>query len=178
MKKVLIIVCSIILVVAVCFGTKMNKIESSKNENYLRIHIRANSNESVDQSVKYLVKDAIIDYLTPIVAEETTIQGARDKVLSNMSSIEEIANCVLASNNFNYRAKARINEEFFPDRSYNDFFLENGVYEALIVDLGSGTGNNWWCVVFPPLCFVNAEYSGEEKIEYRSKLMEIINKFK
>ena len=71
--------------------------------------------------------------------------------------------------------KAKLNfAEQFPDRSYNGVTLAAGVYDALIVELGSGSGNNWWCVVYPPLCFVGGESNGTNQIVYKSKLLEII----
>ena len=67
--------------------------------------------------------------------------------------------------------------EYFPTRCYDDVVLESGEYDSLIVELGSGTGDNWWCVAYPPLCFVNATDDGTENVVYRSKLLEIIKSF-
>ena len=66
----------------------------------------------------------------------------------------------------------KLNNEYFPTRAYDDLVLENGYYDALIIELGSGKGDNWWCVVYPPLCFADCT----QKIEYKSKFLEIINK--
>jgi hypothetical protein len=88
----------------------------------------------------------------------------------NLTNIEKVANSVLAKNGFNYTAKARILEEEFPERKYQDLTLEEGIYKALIIELGSGTGNNWWCVVYPPLCFTG---EGVNYV-YKSKIYEII----
>lgn len=140
---------------------------------YLRIHIRANSNGQDDQRVKYLVKEKLVEFLTPVLAECKTKERATEKLLLLEGQIEKISNEVLFEQGFSYKSDAEIREELFPTRTYNDFTLESGYYDALIVELGSGEGDNWWCVVYPPLCFVNQNAG----YVYKSKLMEIINQF-
>ena len=86
-----------------------------------------------------------------------------------------MANNVLKNEGFCYTSNALVTSEEFPTRTYQNLTLPEGVYDSLIVNLGTGSGNNWWCVVYPPLCFVNADNSSE--VTYRSKLLEIINSF-
>ena len=143
-----------------------------KEVEYLRIHIRANSNSQEDQEVKYLVKDAIVDALIPILCEVETFEKARDVVGQNFSLIESVASSVLKDNGFSYGAKAQIRTEHFPSRVYDDLVLEEGDYEALIVNLGSGQGNNWWCLVFPAFCFTKTTNS--DNVVYISKIWQII----
>ena len=150
---------------------------SGDNDNYLRIHIRANSNDDIDQNVKYIVKDQVVEYLTPLLAEAHTKEKAKSIVLSHKSDIEKIADNVLRRNGFSYSSEAHVTKEVFPTRSYLGFTLEAGEYEALILNLGTGEGNNWWCVVYPPLCFVGGELQEGGSITYKSKIMEIINSF-
>lgn len=142
------------------------------NQTYLRIHIRANSNLEVDQNVKYEIKDQIVDYLTPLLAGGKTFEMAKNIISENLANIEQVANSVLIGKGFSYTAKAKLNEEFFPTRSYSSLTLESGFYDALIVSLGSGQGDNWWCVVYPPLCFVSSE---NVSIAYKSLIWEIID---
>ena len=139
---------------------------------YLRIHIRANSNEYYDQNVKYAVKDAVVEALIPIVSELHTFDEAKAVISANFSYIENVANSVLQSNGFAYRSHAKIAREYFPTRTYDDITLEEGEYDALILELGSGSGNNWWCIVFPAFCFTKTEKS--ENIVYISRIWEII----
>ena len=89
-----------------------------------------------------------------------------------------MCNKVLAENGFTYTIHAKLCQEQFPDRNYDNVTLAAGVYDALIIELGSGSGNNWWCVVYPPLCFVGGESNGTNTIVYKSKLLEIINQWK
>ena len=142
-------------------------------EEYLRIHIRANSNLSCDQDIKYKIKDEIVDFLTPVISSCKTKSDFENKLKQNLKNIECIANKILAQNSFDYISHARIDNEYFPVRSYDNLTLENGYYDALIVELGSGEGDNWWCVVYPPLCFLNsnADYV------YKSRIAEIIKKY-
>jgi len=146
----------------------------SKTEDYLRIHIRANSNSYEDQSIKYQVKDKIVEYLIPIVAECTTKEKAMQLLKINIEGINETANKVLEEKGFNYKANAQLREEEFPLRVYQNYSLESGIYDALIVELGEAVGDNWWCVVYPPLCFSG---EGEGNIKYRSKIIDIIESF-
>lgn len=159
----------IIALSAVGLALPKNKTETE----YLRIHIRADSNLEKDQSVKYRVKDAVVELLTPYLAECDTKIKAEKTLLKVLPEIESTANAVLKEYGFLYKAKARINTEEFPTRVYGGLTLERGFYKSLIVSLGSGKGDNWWCVVYPPLCF-----TGEGKnYVYRSKIYDVIKKF-
>lgn len=153
---------------------QQNGVTTCDNE-FLRIHIRANSNETVDQDVKYKVKDAIVKFLTPLLCDVVDKQSAISIVSNHLDEIEQVANNVLENEGFCYTSNVLVTSEEFPTRTYQNLTLPEGVYDSLIVNLGTGSGNNWWCVVYPPLCFVNADNSSE--VTYRSKLLEIINSF-
>ena len=140
---------------------------------YLRIHVRANSNEQIDQSVKYIVKDEVVKFITPYAAQCTDKQKAVELVKSILPEIEKVCDRTLKAHAFGYTSKADVRAEEFPTRVYGDLTLESGIYDALIIELGTGTGDNWWCVIYPPLCFT----SGTAEVKYRSAIMEIINKF-
>ncbi len=146
---------------------------NEQNSEYLRVHIRADSNEPAAQAVKYKVRDAVVQLLTPTVAACETKQEAIGQIGARLQDIERTAEAVLEQNGYFYGARASIRKEEFPTRVYDGVTLEAGVYDALIVELGSGKGDNWWCVVYPPLCFS----SGGGNIVYRSKIAEIIRGF-
>lgn len=145
-------------------------------ESFLRIHIRANSNSTEDQAVKYKVKDSVVEYLTPFLVNADTKQNAIDIISNHLQEISQVAGLVLSQNGYNYGANAILRNEYFPTRCYDDVVLESGEYDSLILELGNASGNNWWCVVYPPLCFVGGE-DNLNQIVYRSKLKEIINSF-
>ena len=175
MKKIAITLCLVLVLGGlIIFGLLNNP--ANQNSEYLRIHIRANSNSEIDQAVKYQVKDAVVEALIPILSSCQTKQEAEQTLQKNFSLIESVANNVLLKNGFSYKAKARLASEEFPTRSYDGLVLEQGFYDALILDLGTGEGNNWWCVVYPPLCFLKSNPTGQDVV-YKSKLVEIIKSF-
>ena len=96
--------------------------------------------------------------------------------MQNKDQICNVANKTVSTNGFCYTSTARVSKEIFPTRSYDGVVFDQGEYDALIIDLGDGTGDNWWCVVYPPLCFVGGEVTGKNLV-YKSKLQEIIQKF-
>ncbi len=142
---------------------------------YLRIHIRADSNDERAQAVKYAVRDKIVEYLTPLVANFANKEQAVLGIAERINEVERVATHTLREEGFSYGASAEITVESFPTRVYGSFTLPSGEYAALIVRLGAGKGDNWWCVVYPPLCFANP--SGEQMI-YKSKIKEIIQNFR
>ena len=148
--------------------------EMSEESAYLRIHIRADSNEGEAQAVKYRVRDKVVEYLTPLVANYQTKTQAMQGVSAHLEEIAQIATKTLREQGFSYGAEAELKKESFPTRVYGDFTLPAGEYSALILKLGSGKGDNWWCVVYPPLCF--AAPTGQNVI-YKSKIKEIIQNF-
>lgn len=172
MKKyciVFVLLFIIILTAAVCA-----RPEDGSTAAYLRLHVRANSDSAADQAVKYEVKEAIVEYLTPVAASAESKEEAVAALEAALPGIERTANAVLAENGFTYLSRAEIRAEEFPTRVYDGVTLEAGVYDALIVELGSGKGANWWCVVYPPLCFAGETGAN---VQYRSRIWEIIHDF-
>jgi stage II sporulation protein R len=144
---------------------------------FLRIHIRANSNSAADQDVKYKIKEQIVNVLTPVLVNITNKEDAVAAVGRSIPLIESAANEVLGNDGFGYGSKAEIRCENFPDRVYDGVTVPQGVYDALILNLGAGAGDNWWCVVYPPLCFTDSTIGGDKGVIYRSKIAEIIKKW-
>ena len=115
-----------------------------------------------------------MEYLTPQLEEADSMSQALDIVQKNLPALNELCSSVLLSEGFSYGANARTCREQFPARTYGSLTLSDGVYDALIIDLGSGSGDNWWCVVFPPLCFVSAE---DGDFAYKSLIAELWRKY-
>lgn len=143
----------------------------------LRIHIRANSNLDIDQAVKYEIKDRVVNYITPYLVGCETKEQSVQMITMLIEDIEAVCDDVLAQKGFIYTSKAEIRTEKFPTRSYQNVTLEEGVYDALIIELGEGKGDNWWCMIYPPLCFVNKSDLDAHNIQYQSYLAEIVKKF-
>lgn len=173
MKKAVVVV---VLLIAIVFVVAVSPEKSSQTD-FLRIHIRADSNSTEDQNVKYVVKNAVVEYLSPFLTNATSKTAAMQIVNKHLKNIKKVCDEVLLSQGKNYTSTVKLCEEQFPDRSYNGVVLAAGVYDALIIELGSGNGNNWWCVVYPPLCFVEGTPS-QDGVNYKSKLLEIIQNWK
>lgn len=171
MKKALLILLLLIIAGASVYMLLPEKAETD----YIRIHIRANSNSEDDQSVKYLIRDRVVAYLVPLLADCGTAEKAKRILDKNKDKITALADAELYNNGFKYKADALLKRETFPARKYGDLSLAAGTYDALIINLGEAKGDNWWCVAFPPLCFIPSEDS--EEIIYKSKIMEIIKRF-
>lgn len=174
MKKVLVAIMAILAVVGTIVLVKNFSASERVETDYLRIHVRANSNSQTDQNIKYIVKDEVVKFITPYAAQCTDKEKAMEIISNILPEIESVCDRVLQANGFTYTSRASVRAEEFPTRVYGDLTLENGLYDALIIELGSGTGDNWWCVIYPPLCFT----SGTTSVQYRSAIMDIINKFK
>lgn len=172
MKKIIVF----ISIAIICIVGYVGVVSSTKEQvytEYLRIHIRANSNSQVDQDVKYQIRNQLVDYLTPYLSQAKTKERAEVIISSKIKDIESICDRELKRQGFTYSSKAKIKNEKFPTRTYDNLTLDSGYYDALIVELGEGTGDNWWCVVYPPLCFTKSN----AKYEYKSKIKEIIETF-
>lgn len=165
---------SIIVIVLIIILLMVFNCESLESAELLRIHIRANSNEIIDQSIKYKIKDEMVKYLTPYLSKVESKAEAEAVINSRLNEINRIVDGLLYLNGFDYRCNAKICNEYFPTRVYEDITVESGYYDALILELGKAQGDNWWCVVYPPLCFVNTTYTNGEGVVYKSKILEII----
>lgn len=125
----------------------------------IRFHVIANSDSEQDQALKLQVKTALTDALRPALNKADSIEEARGILKENLPLMEELANQVIKENGFTYTASASIEQGYFPLKVYGDLSLPPGEYEAVRIEIGSAKGQNWWCIMFPPLCFVDATYS-------------------
>jgi len=129
-------------------------------EESIRLRILANSDSPADQAVKRHVRDAVVADMERYADQSHTIEEARRTIASRLPAIEELVRQELAKRGFNYAVKAKLGTVPFPTKMYGGTVYPAGDYEALRITLGAGAGQNWWCVLFPPLCFVDA-VSGE-----------------
>lgn len=174
MKKFFVVLAVVAVLAATVFFVGMSKPQGEVYTDYLRIHVRANSNSEEDQRVKYEVKDEAVKFITPYVKECVTKEAAMEVMSGLLPQIEKVCEKALEERGYHYGARASVRQEKFPTRVYGELTLEEGVYDALIIELGEGVGDNWWCVIYPPLCFTSASAD----VEYRSIIYDIINKFK
>ncbi|MCL2570033.1 MAG: stage II sporulation protein R [Firmicutes bacterium] len=178
MKIVIGLLFALGLIAIVAFGIPMGMAGNVNASNeFLRLHIRANSNSVQDQAVKYDVKRAVIDEFTPVFAFVTSREQAMNVLRDNLGRFENVSNRVLRDAGFDYTARASLRQEYFPTRNYHGFTVPAGMYDALILELGAAQGDNWWCVVYPPLCFIDNNIGGDRGVVYRSRIQEIIRRF-
>lgn len=170
MKKIMIILSIIITII---ISNKEYESITIPNE-AIRIRVIANSNNLEDQLLKLKVKDNITSNLYKKLENVDTIEEARNNVKNSIKELDGIVHTTL--NNDNY--EINFGNNYFPKKTLNGIEYEEGNYESLVVKLGEAKGNNWWCVLFPPLCMIEAEYKDVSDVEYKSKVLEILNKYK
>ena len=178
-KKILFLCVSVFVlsalagVLAGCDGLRepvLPQEDFDLRDEVVRIHIRANSNSEEDQSVKLKVRDAVTEYLTEELKDCRDKSDALEKLSRDGADLDKIAETVLYENGFDYKARVVLTNEVFPERNYEGYTFPEGRYDALLILLGEGVGDNWWCVAFPPLCFVP---SGDgENVVYKSWVKE------
>jgi stage II sporulation protein R len=158
MKKLL----AILLMIAAVFF-----ILERKNDDIVRIHIRANSDTVQDQETKLRVRDEINEYIAPLLSDLKTKAQTVSVLENELQNLEKIAEATADT-----PCTVRLNEEFFPEKNYNGKVYPAGEYTALIIEIGEGKGQNWWCVAFPNMCFT----SSEKKVEYKSFIVELLER--
>ena len=175
MRKKIIITAIAIMALLVCADSYRNiQMQKSIASKILRFHVLANSDSDADQEVKKQVRDAVGTYLEPYLEECKNIDETRIEVNSHMEQIVEVAQEVLSENGFSYGAKAQITHTDFPVKTYGDYTFPKGEYEALEITLGEGKGHNWWCVLYPNMCFKGTVYEIIED-DAREELKEVLS---
>lgn len=142
-----------------------------------RLHIIANSNSEQDQQIKLSIRDAVLSATKSGIQDCKNVEQAREYIKENMQTILTAANIVLEENGVEYTATATIGSYHFPEKIYQNVMYSEGDYQALRIILGQGQGENWWCVMFPPLCIseISALNEGEqsEQTQYKSFFAEL-----
>ncbi|WP_317367839.1 stage II sporulation protein R [uncultured Tyzzerella sp.] len=131
-------------------------IQKGIADEVIRLHVLANSDEDYDQQLKIKVKDGIVKMLENQLHSSMSKDETRIILLQNLDKIEKKAKEIIIENGYSYDVNAKISFDNFPTKQYGDVVLPAGEYEALKVEIGNAKGKNWWCVMFPPLCFVDA----------------------
>lgn len=141
----------------------------------IRFHVVANSDTTADQLLKQQVRDEVIAFMEPVLKDSNSIQETREMIKENMSEIEAISRNVVKKWNRDYDIYVTLDYANFPTKSYGDIVFPAGEYEACRIIIGEGKGENWWCVMFPPLCYVDAA-TGVVPLEGKEQLKNELNK--
>lgn len=158
MKK---IVCTLLLIAVAFYLGTVSADKQFLSENLIRLHVVADSDSKEDQAIKLRVRDAITEKLETVMKNLPDADAAKEYLRENLADLEQLANEVLRKAGNSCKATVTLAKEAFPTRQYDTFTLPAGIYDALRVTIGSGEGQNWWCVVFPRLC-VSATSDGLE----------------
>lgn len=144
------------------------------SQQVLRFHVLADSDSAGDQEVKMKVKEAVIEYLQESMPEDKSLQGTRQFVKEHLEDIETVAGQTVLEAGSNDTVTARLEMASFPEKTYGDVTFPEGKYEALRILIGSGKGHNWWCCLYPNLCFTDAVHA-KVVPEDKRKLEEILD---
>ncbi|WWU65323.1 stage II sporulation protein R [Clostridium baratii] len=128
--------------------------DSVKDE-LIRFHVIANSDSKEDQELKLKVRDEVIKHLEPLLKNSKSIEESRKIIKQNNKKVINIAKKVVKDNGYSYNVQTELSRENFPEKVYGKIVLPQGEYEAYRILIGDASGQNWWCVMFPPLCFVD-----------------------
>ncbi len=155
MKKLITVLCIFIFIFGAA-NIKAKGIESKDISNKLiRFHVIANSDNEVDQKLKLKVKDEVIKYIQPKLKNSKSIEESRSIIKENDKNIIKVAKEIVKKEGYDYKVSSTFGKENFPIKTYGNITLPSGNYEAYRILIGKGEGKNWWCVMFPPLCFVD-----------------------
>lgn len=149
---ILISLCAFIFVSAMSYT---NAVFTNISDSVFRLHVIANSDSKEDQNLKYLVRDRVISYMNEVSKGAKSKQESIQIVNERKDDFYNIAKQVILENGYNYDVKIEVGNFYFPTKHYGDISLPNGNYDALKIEIGEAKGQNWWCVMFPPLCFVD-----------------------
>lgn len=159
------------LAAALLLGLWLEREQSDLADSVLRLHVLANSDSEADQALKLKVRDRVLAEAEAILPEDTTLEEAKQVLAENLPRLAAAGAEVVAREGYDYPVSAGLEETWFPTKEYEDFSLPAGRYQALRIVIGEGEGQNWWCVVFPPLCLGSVSES-TQKIALESGLSE------
>ena len=155
LKRFLVLIVLFSIYVFICAFSYANAVSTNIADSVFRLHVIANSDTEEDQNLKYLVRDALIEYMNSISNKCISRKEAISIAESHQDDFYTIAHQIISDNGYNYDVNINIGNFAFPTKNYGDISLPAGYYDALRVEIGNANGQNWWCVMFPPLCFVD-----------------------
>lgn len=170
------ILIAILSVTTVLISKEISKIEACSydyKEKLIRFHVIANSDTDEDQELKLKVRDEVIAYLQPKLENSKSIGESEAIIKSEYDNLENISKDIISENGYNYKVNVGLQYSDFPAKQYSSVVLPAGKYKALKIVIGEGKGKNWWCVMFPPLCFVD-DQNGVIDEKTDKKLKEVL----
>lgn len=151
------ILVSALLIIYVCISavSYTHAVTTDIADSVFRLHVIANSNSDEDQNLKYIVRDKVIEYMSSISQNASSKEEFIKIAKANLDKIQAIAAQTIRDNGYTFSVNVEVGNFSFPSKRYGDITLPPGYYDALRIKIGKAEGQNWWCVMFPPLCFVD-----------------------
>ncbi|GAA0121251.1 MULTISPECIES: stage II sporulation protein R [Clostridium] len=184
MKKIFSILLVLSLSITIFSGYKLNAINQKEisdvsieeiSSKLIRFHVIANSDNENDQALKLKIRDKVLEYVSPKLNDSNSIEESRKILAMEDENILNIAREVINENGYSYDVESTLSKEYFPVKTYGNITLPQGKYEAYRIIIGSGEGQNWWCVMFPPLCFVDVTKGSIAYEETEKQMKEVLD---
>lgn len=174
MKKILFMV--IVIIVSIILYVNVNADIDGVviPDGAIRVRVIANSNSILDQSMKMKVKEYIEDNISTSLVDVSSVDEARDIIYSSLDNLESSIEVLFDNEGYSKDFTIHFGDNYFPEKDYRGVHYDEGEYESLVVTIGEGEGDNWWCVLFPPLCLLEATESESGDVEYQFFVKEMI----
>ena len=173
MKKVIMLI-TMCITLYVIIGNVVAKNDIIPEE-AIRIRVIANSNSDYDQSIKIKVKEQVEKDMYNLLKDKKNLEEVRNTIKGNLEQEKRNISTILKQEEYELPFEINYGYNYFPEKEFKGIKYKEGYYESLVVTLGEGLGDNWWCVLFPPLCMIEAEESTD--VEYTSIVKEIVSKY-
>lgn len=154
-KRFILVSALLILYVCISAVSYTHAVTTDIADSVFRLHVIANSDSAEDQNLKYTVRDKVIEYMSSISQNASSKEAVIEIAKANLDKIQAIASQTIRENGYTYSVNVEVGNFSFPSKRYGDITLPPGYYDALRIKIGEAEGQNWWCVMFPPLCFVD-----------------------
>lgn len=174
MKKI-IITFLILLVLFITGSDGDSKVMIPKEA--IRFRVIANSNSEIDQKEKKKIAQKLGNNITSMLKESNSLEETRNILKNKVGYFKSVIEDTMEEDDYHSSVNVHYGYHLFPEKEYKGVVYQEGEYESLVVTLGQGSGENFWCVLFPPLCLLEAEEEDTNKIEYKSLIKEVIDKY-
>lgn len=154
-KRFLLLIVLFLFYTFICAFSYASSVSSDIADNVFRLHIIANSDTDEDQNLKLIVRDNILNYMKEIASSVSSKEEAVEIITSHLDDFYNIAIDTIRNAGYDYDVSLSVGQFDFPTKEYGDISLPAGIYDALRIEIGEAQGHNWWCVMFPTLCFVD-----------------------
>ena len=174
LKNISILIFLLFIYTFICAQSYVTAVSSDLSNAVFRLHVLANSDSEEDQKLKLKVRDSLLQYMNTLCSSCQTKAEAIAIAIEHKNEFQKIAEHTIKENGYSYSVKINIDNFYFPTKNYGDISLPAGFYDALRVEIGKAQGQNWWCVMFPSLCFIDIN-SGIVDSEAKENLEENLN---